>query len=30
LTAMRPPNRIVRFSTASNGPVSQFISRAPL
>src|SRR5579863_4017807 len=24
-TATRPPNRIVRFSTASSGPVSQFI-----
>ena len=29
-TATRPPNRIVRFSTASRGPVSQFISRVPL
>ena len=29
-TASRPPNRIVRFSTASSGLVSQFISRGPL
>ena len=30
VTATRPPNRIVRFSTASSGPGSQFINRVPL
>ena len=29
-TATRPPNRMVRFSTARRGLLSQFISRAPL
>jgi hypothetical protein len=30
LTATRPPNRMVRFSTASSVLFTQFINRAPL